>query len=188
MNRVDIALSKKVSYLLRHVIINKGLDMNDEGYVKVQDILSLNEFKNNTFAHINKVVANDSKQRFKLKKIDKMWFIRANQGHSKDIGNLIDDTKALKPFDIQRQHYAYHGTTQYAWNLIQLTGIKSMRRKHVHLAKDINTKSGIRHNSEIIIQVNLLKAKNMGIHFVESSNGIILTSNDIPFECIERKY
>ncbi|XP_078364273.1 uncharacterized protein LOC144648639 [Oculina patagonica] len=98
--------------------------------------------------------------------------------------SCFDDKRYILDDDIQKQHYAYHGTTQQAWHKIQLTGLKPMNRKHVHLAKNINANSGLRHNSEVFLKVNLLKATNMGLNFYESCNGIILTSDDIPPECL----
>ena len=97
-------------------------------------------------------------------------YIRANQGHSIPVEL---DLKELTDPDL----IAYHGTTNEAWNIIQYEGLNKMGRQHIHLAKGLpgEVKSGMRHDSEVIIQINVADAMKAGIRFFESDNGVILS-------------
>lgn len=50
-----------------------------------------------------------------------------------------------------------------------------MGRQHIHMAKGGEVISGMRHNSEVVIQVNVMDAIKAGIRFFESDNGVILS-------------
>lgn len=179
MNKRDFVLSKALSWLLRHHVDDKGLNMDSEGYVPLNDVLSLTEFDGYTIVDVKRVVDNNDKKRFSLTEKDNILYIRANQGHSKHIGNNISDNKALKPINVNEQKYAYHGTTYKAWEAIKKTGLSSMGRKHVHMSKNTNTNSGLRSNMDVILEIDLINATANGITFYESDNGVILTKDII---------
>ena len=50
-----------------------------------------------------------------------------------------------------------------------------MSRKHIHLAKSLDAKSGKRNNCNLLVYVNINDAMKDGITFYESANGVILT-------------
>lgn len=185
-------ISKALSWVLRHGIIKLKLEIDSNGYVSLDDIFTLNNFNECTIDHITQIIENDSKQRFTMIRQNNKYYIRANQGHSKDIGNLIDDKTLLSllPKDQLRKYSkAYHGTDTKSWKLIQNDGLKPMSRKHCHLAKSFDNKqviSGMRNNCAVILEIDLVKAFDSGIQFYESDNGVILTSNMIPISMITR--
>jgi 2'-phosphotransferase len=179
MSKGDITLSKSLSWLLRHHVHDKGLDMNDEGYVPLSQVLALNEFKNYTTEDVKRVVDNNDKKRYTMIEKDSVFYIRANQGHSKNVGLDISDNKALKLVNIGKQTRAFHGTSHNAWNSIKKTGLSPMDRKHVHMAKNTNTSSGLRKYSEVILEIDLVSATANGVKFYESDNGVILTKDNI---------
>jgi 2'-phosphotransferase len=52
-----------------------------------------------------------------------------------------------------------------------------MGRQHIHMAKGLPGEviSGMRQNSEVVIQINVTDAIKAGIRFFESDNGVILS-------------
>ena len=168
-------LSRKLSRVLRHGIITEKLRMNNEGYVRIDELLNNENFTSYKKDDIIKVVANNDKQRFKISDDGKM--IRANQGHSKEVGELINDEKSMKVVGDEIQ-YAYHGTTNEAYNSIKKEGLKPMSRKHIHMSLN-NSLSGYRANCQVLLEIDVTAARADGVTFYESDNGVILTSQQI---------
>lgn len=177
MDKSMIKLSKTMSWLLRHHVSDKGLNMDDEGYILLDDMLSLDEFNGVNYDQVRYVVDNNEKKRFSMVEKDTRWYIRANQGHSKATGDLIDDTKALTPVDTSRVTVAYHGTNNKAWKGIKVAGLRSMGRKHVHMASAPDVVAGLRKNSPVVLEIDLAAAAEHGVEFMESENGVILTKD-----------
>lgn len=77
-------LSKSLTYVLRHGASKMGLQMNSDGFVFVEELLGHQQFRSFTLEDVERVVATDDKQRFKLcnPTEDGRLLIRANQGHS----------------------------------------------------------------------------------------------------------
>jgi 2'-phosphotransferase len=82
-----INFSKALSKLLRHDAVNQGLEIRPDGFMRLNDVLSVKwiaKFKP-TMADVHDVVESNNKKRFELKQDDtfpEMWLIRAVQGHS----------------------------------------------------------------------------------------------------------
>mmetsp|Transcript_8954 Transcript_8954/g.13309 ORF Transcript_8954/g.13309 Transcript_8954/m.13309 type:complete len:261 (-) Transcript_8954:274-1056(-) len=122
----DVTLSKALSYVLRHAAPSLGLEPSPDGYVPVDDILSLShpKFRDKqsglqryTVDDIIRVVEMNEKRRFKLEyksapddgyvegtlqsisaeRNKKLLCIRANQGHSFKAG--LQSNKLLMPLD-----------------------------------------------------------------------------------------
>jgi 2'-phosphotransferase len=178
-------VSKALSYALRHGVIKLGLTMDDEGYVKLDELLKhpgISALKGMSYTQIEYVVDTNEKQRFTLKTEQQTVFIRANQGHSKEVGQKIDDeqhlTKIVTPYEV-----CVHGTNKKALSAIMRDGLSPMRRKHVHFAKGTNDNSevisGMRQNSSVKIYIDMARAMEDGIEFYESDNGVILCSQTV---------
>ncbi len=177
---MDIKLSKGLSWLLRHHIVDQGLDVSSDGYVLCNDILKLNKFKNYTLEDIKRVVESNDKQRFKLKEENNLWFIRANQGHSHEVASHIKQeellTKMTEPLLV-----VVHGTTVKNYELIKESGLKQIGRSHIHFSISDNfiegnkTQSGIRANSRILIYLDMKLAMEDGIEFYMSDNKVVLS-------------
>jgi 2'-phosphotransferase len=69
-----------------------------------------------------------------------------------------------------------HGTTMKAWNQIKTEGLKTMDRTHIHFATGLNSKSGYRKDSQVLIYINMELAMKDGITFYVSDNGVVLTN------------
>lgn len=191
----DVQLSKKLSWLLRHGAVKKGISLDEEGYAKITNLLALNEFKKFTLEQILYVVEHNDKKRFAVKECDGTFYIRANQGHSNNVVNnsgiVID--KLLKRLD-KPLPTVIHGTTKDAYPLIiRSGGLKKMGRSHVHFAisedykPDIQT-SGIRYNAEVLIYIDMKKAMDDGLTFYISDNDVVLCAGTGNEGLVSSKY
>lgn len=165
-------LSKFLSLLLRHNPQILNLNINQQGWVLVDEIITnAKSIKGYDISReeIEDVVKTSDKQRFSLSK-DKIE-IRANQGHSIDV-NLGLEAQSEVP-DI-----LYHGTADKNLPSIMKKGVLSMDRQHVHLSSDIETavKVGQRHGKVVILSIDIkaMKSTNQYEFFV-SDNGVWLT-------------
>jgi 2'-phosphotransferase len=183
-SKVDVKTSIALSGVLRHQVVKLGLDIDSEGFVDVNQILKLGKFKNVTVDDIKRIVETNDKARFKLETRGDVLFVRANQGHSKDVGAELDDEKVLKKIT-EPLPVCVHGTYADVIKQIQKDGLKSQTRKHIHFATglfgDPDVKSGIRKDCTALVYIDMKKAMEDGIEFFLSDNGVILTSgtNDV---------
>ena len=182
--------SKTISWALRHKADQLGLDMDSEGYVLVDQLLGIEQLQNLNLEDLKTVVETNKKKRFSLLEKNSKLYIRANQGHSTNVGSKLDDSKMMKKLSPNDGiDKAYHGTTQANWILIEEEGLRSMNRKHVHLSL-INQKdngndiAGIRGHSQVILEIDLKKALERGLTFYLSENNVVLTTDPIPRDLI----
>lgn len=150
--------------------------MGMDGYVLLDQVLSLPELKECCTDTVIRIVTDCPKQRFQLKKEDGAYYIRAVQGHT--ISTVADNELLQQIYDANEIPYCIHGTTRKCINSILRTGLSRMKRNHIHLATGLpseGVKSGIRYNCEMIIEINVELAMNAGIKFFRSQNGVILS-------------
>ena len=169
LKRVSMSLSK----ILRHQAINRNLNIDKGGWVKLEDIMKLNEFKNISIDDIMYIVENNNKKRFSVELRDDNMYIRANQGHS--INNIKDDLLLKEITQIDYINNVVHSTFKKNYKLIKEYGLCRMSRNHIHFAKSKNVSSGIRKNAEVYIYIDVKRAMENGIKFYESDNGVILS-------------
>jgi len=172
-----------LSWLLRHGILEKKLHMRDDGYVAVTDILLLQEMNTITRDDICQIVKTDSKQRFSMIIENEIEMIRANQGHSKKVGELIDETKLLQQISEPMQP-CIHGTYRKHLDSIFKDGLKPMNRSFIHFGQSIS--SGIRSDADIYIYIDMKHAMDDEMKFFLSKNNVILTKG--LNGCIDKKY
>ena len=161
-------LSKYLSYLLRHHPEDANLNMDKNGWVAVNELLSNTKGKF-TMELLEEIVNTDNKSRYAFNE-DKTK-IRANQGHSIDGIDL--ELEEMIPPEI-----LYHGTATRFLNSIMKEGIKSQTRNHVHLSKDLETAItvGLRHGDAVILKIDTKKMNEDGHKFYLSKNGVWLTN------------
>jgi RNA:NAD 2'-phosphotransferase (TPT1/KptA family) len=157
-------ISKTISFILRH----SNIETDDNGYIDITILLNHPDLKKYkiTFEIIKYIVDNDNDNKY----------IRANQGHSNyktvKIGEEINN-------DIL---FAYHGTSKINCDLIMNgIGLSRMNRQHIHM---VENKKDVLYYSEVIIKIDIQKAKSLGIKFIKSDNNYILSSDIIPTECL----
>jgi RNA:NAD 2'-phosphotransferase (TPT1/KptA family) len=167
--------SRLLIKLLRHQLVDIGLIPNAEGYVPLFNLLSRYELlKSLTIDNIKEIVETSDKDRFSIKEVDGVWMIRANQGHSKKVGDKIESNKAMTIIK-EPISGVFHGTYKELYDVISRDGLKPMRRKHIHIAKSLEAKSGKRKDCSMLVYVDMDMAMKDGIIFYESQNGVILT-------------
>lgn len=175
-----VKLSKTLSYILRHGADDQNLKVRRDGYISVAVLLNHNQFKNfgYTEADVEVAVAQNAKQRFALKREGDVLLICAQQGHSSKVGD-IDQRTLNTILDVASvPDCVIHGTFWTNLTAILTEGLKKMERDHVHMAAGMPSaeiKSGIRKESDTILEINVRKAIADGIEFFLSGNGVILT-------------
>jgi putative RNA 2'-phosphotransferase len=120
-----------------------------------------------TRAELEKVVADNSKQRFSFDPTGTL--IRANQGHSVAVDLQLEPAT---PPDV-----LFHGTGHQTADIIRQTGLDKMRRHHVHLSADLETARavGARHGRPVVFTVDAAAMTQAGHLFYRSDNGVWLT-------------
>jgi RNA:NAD 2''-phosphotransferase len=170
-NNNDVLISKTLSKILRHRAKELKINLNDDGYAKLDDLLKLQQLNNVTVSDIERVVKNNDKQRFTLIEKDSKYYIRANQGHSKDVASDINDKKLLTKID-QPYKQCFHGTSRKLLGSIRKTGLNSGKRKHIHLTDNYDY---LRNNCSALIHIDMEAAMKDGMIFYISDNKVILT-------------
>ncbi len=166
--------SKYMSWVLRHGLDKLGIKPDSEGYIPLEVLLNTDEKATLTQETVLEIVQTCPKQRFGIKQVSGKYFIRANQGHSQNIGEQINSDKLLKKLS-KPIPGVFHGTYKKHLDSIKATGLNRMTRQHIHLAKGLDAASGKRHDNNLIVYVDMGKAIADGIEFFESANGVILT-------------
>lgn len=194
----DERLSRRLSAILRHQALCRGLSVGKDGFVELSELLALPDMIRVAESDVFRVVSRNCKQRFQIVERDGSHFIRANQGHSM---TAVLDEFLLEPVvlststagaaqnandpmkarcrQVSEFPICVHGTSADAWPLIALNGLRRMSRNHIHFATnysdDRNVVTGLRHSSEVLIFCNLGKAVADGIPFFVSANKVLLT-------------
>ncbi|KAJ1108630.1 hypothetical protein NDU88_006006 [Pleurodeles waltl] len=177
----DVRLSKALSFLLRHGADKLGLQLGSDGFLYMDEILGLPQFRAYTQGDVLRVVENSNKQRFTVRShpADNRLQIRANQGHSLQVEDLelIPITKETTLPDS-----VVHGTYLRFWPSIKSHGLSRMSRMHIHLAPGLpgaeDVISGMRKSCDLAIFIDLPKALSDGLKFYWSVNRAILTPGD----------
>jgi putative RNA 2'-phosphotransferase len=170
-------LSKFLSYVLRHHPELIDLNLDDQGWADVDELITKSRrdsYQGFTFEELDGIVETNDKKRFIFN--EGKTRIRANQGHS------IDIDLALQPQ--QPPEFLYHGTAQNNVDSIVEKGIEKRSRQHVHLSldKETATKVGMRHGKPVILTINSGKMFEDGVLFYLSENEVWLT------DFVEAKY
>ena len=165
-------ISKFLSYVLRHKPDAISLNLDEEGWASVNELINKSQVEiklDRTL--IEQVVTTSDKKRFALSADGLL--IRANQGHSVKVDLGL---KPTKPPTI-----LYHGTATRFLDSITQEGLKPGKRNHVHLSSDIETARAVgqRYGTPIILQINAEQMHNDGHQFFLSDNHVWL-SNLIP--------
>jgi putative RNA 2'-phosphotransferase len=177
MNLVE--LSKEISYALRNAPWEYELELDEQGFVPIAQLLhALNE--SNKFereivqADLEEIIATSEKKRHEIVG-DK---IRALYGHT--VPQIIKKEPGIPPAVL------YHGTTHRALPQILQDGLKPMQRQYVHLSIDVETATrvGKRRDPEpVILKIDTEAAQKAGIQFYIGNDKVWLC-NRVPKECI----
>lgn len=173
-----IRLSKHISRILRHEPEIIGLQLDENGWLNVDELLAgINkEGRYIDKKILDEIVATNNKKRFSYNADQTK--IRANQGHSIKVD--VGLTKKNPP-DI-----LYHGTASRFLKSIKQSGIKKMARLNVHLSKDVKTAIdvGKRHGKPIVLVIDTKTMLKDGYQFYYSDNEVWLC-DDIDYKYIK---
>ncbi|XP_039027344.1 tRNA 2'-phosphotransferase 1-like [Hibiscus syriacus] len=182
-DKID-ALGRLLTRILRHMATELNLNMRNDGYVKVEDLLKLNlktfaniSLRSHTVDDIKEAVRKDNKQRFSLLVENGELLIRANQGHTV---TAIESESLLKEIlSADEVQVCVHGTYKRNLESILESGLKRMKRLHVHFSSGLPTDgeviSGMRRDVNILIYLDVRKALEEGMKLYISDNKVILT-------------
>lgn len=163
-----VKISKFLSYVLRHSPESIGIVLDEHGWADISEIIQKSDLNLN-FEIIEKTVQENNKKRFSISPDQKK--IRANQGHS--IQTDVE-LKAAEP-----PEFLYHGTAEKYLESILREGLKSMKRLHVHLSKDIETAESVgrRHGRPKVLKIASGQMFQDGFLFYLSENSVWLTDS-----------
>ncbi|MBD3920937.1 RNA 2'-phosphotransferase [Paenibacillus sp. PR3] len=170
-------LSKAVSYALRHAPWEYELELDNEGWVYINQLLMAlhieNQWESVTENDLRQMIDLSDKKRHEIFK-DR---IRALYGHS--IPQKIHKTVDVPPSIL------YHGTARPLVEQILSEGLQPMARQYVHLSVDINTANlvGKRKDSDpVLLKLDAEKAFNDGVKFYQGNNVVWLA------DCVPPEY
>jgi len=178
MASFDERLSKRLSYILRHAPWVYELELDEEGWAPLEQLIeglnAENAFASVGRSDIEEIIRNSSKARFEIAG-DR---IRAYYGHS--LPGKITKHRAVPPEEL------YHGTVRRFIPAIKSSGLKPMSRQYVHLSLDTEMAEVVgrrRGNDLVILAVRARAASDAGIVFYQESNGVWL-ADEVPPEWI----
>jgi putative RNA 2'-phosphotransferase len=161
-------VSKRMSLALRHDPGRFGLELDEAGWVPVDDLLAALRISR---SQLDTVVAENDKRRFAFRRDpDGTELIRASQGHS------VPVDLALTP--VAPPDLLFHGTGAAAAESIRASGINRGRRHHVHLSADPETAHRVgarRRGTVVVLTVDAAAMARDGHPFYLSANGVWLT-------------
>ncbi|RVU71144.1 MULTISPECIES: RNA 2'-phosphotransferase [Lactobacillus] len=168
--RNDVFISKKMSYCLRHNPDKYGLQLDEYGFVDLQDFLKamnrMHHFQPKlTEMKIREIMQASDKVRFEIKN----GKICALYGHS--VPGIIKRQKATPP-DV-----LYHGTAHRFLASIEKEGLLPMGRQYVHLSTDIAMAESVgkrRDQQPAILMVDAKQAHADGIDFYVGNDEVWL--------------
>jgi putative RNA 2'-phosphotransferase len=168
-----VSTSKFLSLVLRHEPEKIGLQLDSQGWVSINELLSKAAGKLPlTVELLHEVVRTSDKQRFAISEDGTR--IRANQGHS------VPVELGLVPHVPPEQ--LYHGTATRFLDSIRRQGLLRGDRHHVHLSADTETaiKVGTRHGQPAVLIVHAGDMHRAGHVFFRSDNGVWLVAHVPP--------
>lgn len=165
--------SKFLSLVLRHNPQKIGIEMSDDGWVKVSDLCRLMPISKE---ELQEIVRTDEKVRYSFS--EDTLRIRANQGHSIKV--------QIQMVEKEPPPFLWHGTTYKYLDSIKEKGLLPMGRQFVHLSADTETatKVGSRHGKPVILKISSGNMHEMGHKFWISENGVWQAVH-VPIDYIE---
>lgn len=170
--------SRYLTLLLRHKPEQEDLTLDANGYCDVDDLIYKLDISK---LDLDDIVETNNKKRFEFNE-DKTK-IRATQGHSVEVD--LNLKQILPPLIL------YHGTTIDNHKSIKKSGLKSMKRHHVHLTWDYMTAFDVAlryakyKNKVIIYAIAAQEMNDDGFKFYKTSNNVFLVEN-VPYKYLSK--
>jgi putative RNA 2'-phosphotransferase len=168
-------LSKAVSHALRHEPWLYELELDDQGWVAIEDLLlalqgQRSEWKDLNQADIAQMIKTSSKQRHEMEGNR----IRALYGHS--LPGKLQKKKAEPP------EHLFHGTAPSIVSRIMETGLLPMDRQYVHLSANIDIAKQVGRRKDkkpVILLIAAREAHAKGISFYMGNDAVWL-ADEVP--------
>ncbi|MFB4322031.1 MULTISPECIES: RNA 2'-phosphotransferase [Paenibacillus] len=165
-------LSKEVSYALRHAPWEYELELDDEGWVSIEQILIAlrrdKQWESITENDLIEMIDKSDKARHEILN----GKIRALYGHSapQKILKVIGTPPTL----------LYHGTARHLVEQILHEGLRPMGRQYVHLSVDRETAYLVgkrKDPSPVLLVVRAEQASNEGCNFYQGNDAVWLADS-----------
>lgn len=171
-----IAVSKMMSYALRHNPEKFGLILDEQGWADFKDLMKVvsQRYPEVTEEFVLEMIDKSERKRFEIEG----GKIRATYGHS--IPVILDSTP-VKPPEV-----LYHGTSRETVNEIKEHGLRPMGRQYVHLSVTEEEARAVgmrRDRSPVILKIDAKGAHQSGIEFVKA--GFLYLVKYMPAEFIK---
>ncbi|KIG12942.1 RNA:NAD 2'-phosphotransferase [Enhygromyxa salina] len=176
MDRQLVKKSKKLSRLLRHSASDIELEIDEAGWVAVDDVLRT---LNMSRADLEMVVRENNKSRLQLEG-DR---VRACQGHSLDNWAVTREGLEASWDAYAGDASVWHGTSVDAVASIAREGILAVGRTHVHLAPAMSSKVGKRASVHVMLEISPARVRAAGVGLFVAPNGVVL-AREIPASCV----
>jgi putative RNA 2'-phosphotransferase len=168
-------VSKVVAHALRHEPWLYELELDDEGWVPISELLSALHAKGPAWSgllpgDLAAMVAASSKRRYEIDG----HRIRALYGHS--VPSRLAKHQAAPPGVL------FHGTSPEVWESIRAQGLVPMGRQYVHLSVDVETAAQVgrrKSRDPVIIRVRAREAAVDGVRFY-LGNEIVWLADAVP--------
>jgi putative RNA 2'-phosphotransferase len=171
-------ISKFLSLILRHKPETIDLNLDENGWADVKELLEKSAQNGNDFTRkeLETVVEKNDKKRFTFDA--RREKIRASQGHSITVEIGFEEKTPPKTL--------YHGTAEKNVEAILQNGLQKMQRHHVHLSTEIETARavGTRYGKPVIFQINTENMLAENFKFYVSANGVWLVER-VPAQFLE---
>ena len=177
----DEAVSKYLSWVLRHGADQLGLMIRADGFVRLTALLNLPYFSTRGLGEgdVQGVLDRSGRNRFAIRAPpgEREPHIRAHQGHTlRKVadGSLLDELP-----DAAAPPVLCHGTTSLAWASIQGEGLRAMGRNCIHCAtEDLalpESRARRGHRYDVVVYLDAAAAMAAGVALLRSEGGDVLT-------------
>lgn len=169
-------LSKEISYALRHAPWEYELELDEEGFVPIEQLLhALNENKDYdrpvTKEDLEEIIRTSDKKRHEIVG----GRIRALYGHS--VPQAIKKEIGTPPSIL------YHGTNEFCFGAIKKDGLLPMARQYVHMSTDTQMAETVakrRKGRVLILKIDAKQAMADGIEFFVGNDRVWLAKHIPP--------
>ena len=182
-------MSKALTQVLRHTAPRIGLQIGEDGYVLMDDLLQTPCFWNQWIREEEfvDVIHYNKKSRFQVGVRDGRYLVRAMQGHS--IVHVRDELLLTLLSEDEAPEYAAHGTYYDFYESILKHGLVAggqqgaAFRRHIHMVATLPWEgpiSGMRNSCDILIWIRTRQAVAEGaIRLYRSANDVFLTEDAV---------
>jgi 2'-phosphotransferase len=169
------SVSRTLSHMLRHGPRDHGVRLDSGGWCRIDQVLGTRRMQelDCTEQLLQTLVATDNKSRYQIEG----RYIRAVQGHSLQHVRS-DEVMVRMRIQDELPSHCVHGTYERNRESIEALGLWRCRN-HIHFTEGIPAHgavlSGMRHDCDLAVYIDLARAISDSIPFYRSLNGVILT-------------